>query len=98
MDDALRKRLDAIVALLAAIALLLVGIVAAVGGPQFLATLVLVGGVFCFVALSVYAEWRERETDAADSSKRTPPRWLTRTPARIASTPRVAGALRTPTC
>lgn len=50
MDEALRKRLDAIVALLAVIAFLLAGVVVAVGGGDFLAMLLFVGAVLGLLA------------------------------------------------
>ncbi|MFC4549635.1 MULTISPECIES: hypothetical protein [Halorussus] len=71
MDDALRKRLDAIVALLAAIALLLVGVVAAVGGLQYLATLVVVGFLASLLGLEAWNAHLEREDDS-DSSEEAP--------------------------
>ncbi|USZ68006.1 hypothetical protein NGM10_14890 [Halorussus salilacus] len=56
MDDALRKRLDAIVALLAVVAFLLAGVVVAVGGGNFLATLVFVGALAAVLARVLYPE------------------------------------------
>jgi hypothetical protein len=50
MDEALRKRLDAIVALLAVVAFLLAGVVVAVGGGDFLAMLVFVGAMVGILA------------------------------------------------
>lgn len=50
MDEALRKRLDAIVALLAVIAFLLAGVVVAVGGGDFLAMLLFVGAIVGLLA------------------------------------------------
>ncbi|WP_132060172.1 hypothetical protein [Halorussus amylolyticus] len=50
MNEALRKRLDAIIALLAVVAFLLAGVVVAVGGGDFLALLVFVGAVVGILA------------------------------------------------
>ena len=59
MDDALRKRLDAIVGLLAVVACLLAGVVVGVGGGPLLVKTLLFGSVF---ALFGWAVWE----DAAD--------------------------------
>ncbi|WP_135805576.1 hypothetical protein [Halorussus marinus] len=65
MDDALRRRLDAVVVLLATIAALLAGVLVALGGARVLAALVLVGlpaGVLGWAALANY-----RGPDDADA-------------------------------
>lgn len=64
MDEALRKRLDAIVALLAVVVFLLVGVVVAVGGLRLLSLLVLVGVVVGFFA------WSELATDGGSGPRR----------------------------
>jgi fucose permease len=56
MDEALRKRLDAIVALLAVIAFLLAGVVVAVGGGDFLAMLLFVGAVLGLLTRMVFPD------------------------------------------
>lgn len=58
MNEALRKRLDAIVALLAVVAFLLAGVVVAVGGGDFLAVLVFVGVVLGLLARIAFPDLR----------------------------------------
>lgn len=60
MDDALRIRLDAAVALLAVIVLLLAGVLVALGGARLLALLTLVGltlGLFGWSAKVAHGDW-----------------------------------------
>ena len=73
MDDALRKRLDAIVALLAAIAVLLVGVVAAVGGLEFLASLVIVGFLASTLGREAWNAHLEREDDEESDQRSDAP-------------------------
>jgi len=71
MDEALRKRLDAVLALLAVIAALLAGVLVAVGGARVLALLVLVGFTFGTAGWSMWATYGDRETrpDSADETR-----------------------------
>jgi hypothetical protein len=55
MDPVLRKRLDAIVALLTVVAILLAGLVVAVGGDRLLSIFVLLGVVVGFLVWSQLA-------------------------------------------
>jgi len=68
MDDALRKRLDAVVALLAVVAALLAGVLVAVGGARVLASLVLLGLVSGTAGWSVWATYVDgnARSDSAD--------------------------------
>jgi hypothetical protein len=58
MDSVLRKRLDAIVALLTVVAILLAGLVVAVGGDRLLSIFVLLGVV---VGFSVWSQLATEE-------------------------------------
>jgi hypothetical protein len=69
MDEALRKRLDAIVALLAVVAFLLAGVVVAVGGGDFLAMLVFVGAMVGILAKVAFPDLR-RLTVGTDGDAR----------------------------
>ncbi|WP_128475788.1 hypothetical protein [Halorussus pelagicus] len=60
MDDALRKRLDAIIGLLAVIACLLVVVVAAVGGGPLLAKTLLFGSVFALFGWIAWEDYEDR--------------------------------------
>lgn len=59
MDEALRKRLDAIVVLLGIIAFLLAGVVVAVGGGDFLAMLLFVGAVLGLLVRVAFPDLQE---------------------------------------
>lgn len=69
MDEALRKRLDAIVALLAVIAFLLAGVVVAVGGGDFLAMLLFVGAIVGLLARVAFPDLRELTVGAGREAR-----------------------------
>lgn len=73
MDDALRKRLDAVVALLAVIAFLLAGVAVAVGGGDFLAMLLFLGAVVGLLAGVAYPDVRETVVGTDDDRGETRP-------------------------
>ena len=60
MNDALRKRLDAIIALLAVVVFLLAGITVAVGGGEVLVLLLFAGTLAALLARVVAPDLRER--------------------------------------
>ncbi|UPV74235.1 hypothetical protein M0R89_17065 [Halorussus limi] len=60
MDDALRKRLDAIVGLLAVVVLLLAGVVVGLGGGRFPVGTLLFGFIFALVGVTVWTDFVDR--------------------------------------
>ena len=59
MDDTLRQRLDAILALLSVIVVLLVALIFTVGGARVIALMVLSGFVISIVGYAMYVDHRE---------------------------------------